>query len=167
MERGIEKREMNIINKPTAFCIILLLLPITLAISQETSTVARIIGDTPQEMISQLDTGSIFLDSASVYSDEKFIPESMGGGRAADLNRTISAEFPKASMNFQTIGSAHGTDWWRWDDVQKSRSGLLIIESKGSVEDGKVISKFKAISLTDKSLFLSNSKILGTVSLYE
>ena len=121
---------------------IMLIFPIAFAISQETSTVARIIGDTPQDMIDQLDAGRLSLQNVSVFSDEQLIMESMGGGRALELNRTMTLKFPgKANINFQTVGSSPGTDFWSWDDVSKSKSSLLIIESKGNVEEGKVVSK--------------------------
>ncbi|MBI2138569.1 hypothetical protein HYU13_03200 [Candidatus Woesearchaeota archaeon] len=122
-------------------------LPVS-AISQpfETSTVARIVGDSPEAMIAQLDGGSLNLEHATLYSNDWIYPEKYGG-RAYDINKTLNSQFPgQNKVNFIPYNAIPGIDGWDWDDVQSGISSagkkdLVIIESKGSIENNQLISE--------------------------
>ncbi|MBI4215485.1 MAG: hypothetical protein HY602_02065, partial [Parcubacteria group bacterium] len=122
-------------------------LPVS-AISQpfETSTVARIVGDSPEAMIAQLDGGSLNLEHATLYSNDWIYPEKYGG-RAYDINKTLNSQFPgQNKVNFIPYNAIPGIDGWDWDDVQSGISSagkkdLVIIESKGRIENNQLISE--------------------------
>ena len=126
--------------------IIFLLMPISLsALSQsyETSTVARIVGDSPEEMMGQLDSSNLELQHATLYSDDRIYSKEYGG-RASDINQTLNALFPdESNVNFVPSNAIGGLDGWDWEDAESginnaNKRDFIIIESRGEIENNEL-----------------------------
>ena len=120
-------------------CIIFLLAisPSSLALSEETSSVSRIVGDSPTEMLRQLQREEIDLRHATYYTHDQF----------SQKDEILREQF---GNNAET--DSYG---WKFDDVSDSvnyfrKNELFILESKGV--DGELKAKSYGHAIEPKYL---------------
>src|SRR3989338_4137212 len=134
------------INSVFILIICFMLVPIsTFSITQsfETSSVARIVGSTPEEMMVQLAEEKMILEHATLYSNDKILPRHFGANRPRDINQTLSLQFfGKNNLNFSTQHMIFGQGW-EWDDVADAvnkvkKRDFIIVESRGDLDGNKL-----------------------------
>ncbi|MBI2576240.1 cadherin repeat domain-containing protein [Candidatus Woesearchaeota archaeon] len=131
----------------------------------ETSTVARIVGNSPDEMIAQLQSDKLPLEHVTLYSEDKILPKHYGGNRPRDINETLSRQFPNEhEINFSTQNMRIG-EGWEWADVSSvlrkvGKRNLVVIESGGGLENDQLFAEspeFYDDSLTPQNIDISTS----------
>ena len=131
-------------NKILTLIIVLLLASSALAIttSQETASVSRLVGETPQDLINQLDTIEIDLNHAQYYGQQPFLS---------------SDTFDEKEDMLQTIfnNNQESTSDWNYNSLDiedfitpNNAHSLFIIEADGEVTQNSIKSTQDNTQLT-------------------
>lgn len=117
------------IKKVVWICILLILIPISLSIGtyQETASVARIVGESPAEMIRQMQRDSVELKGATFYPSRDD-PYYLSNDKESVLNNQFgyaNVETPMYSWSFDSFEN---------DLEDMNKNELLILEADGGVD---------------------------------
>jgi hypothetical protein len=124
-------------NETTAIICILLLLPLVTSASEEISSTSRLVGNTPEDIINQLDVEELNLNHASYFG------KSTSGTRNAYQN--------KEDILNLFFSNPYTVSDWDYGTLNTNLFGsneLFMIEATGLIQDNKIKSEQSSSILT-------------------